>query len=363
MTLRFVRDPRPMQVGFLLLLLTCSAQLTYWLFDEVRYTAAMQQQLRAALETDVESARAMMRMGAHWEDVSRRYPAAVLAPGATLTVSPALLAQLDAARFHRLNRYAWEGAFFLAVLLAAMAVVWRAVREQGELRRRQDDFLAAMSHELKSPLASMRLSVETVALRDPPPARRAELVSRLLADLERLQRVIENVLSASRFSSGESPPTRERLQLADAVSAVAKEMEALLAGGSAMRIDVPSDLEIVADPEAVRTALRNLLHNALRASPGGAQVSVTASAGNGVVRLQIADKGIGFAPDEARRLFTKFYRIQSGDRDRSHSTGLGLYLVRRCVEQDGGTATAESAGIGRGAAFTLSWPRPPGSVT
>lgn len=356
--LRSLRGTRPLQVGFLVLLAVCSAQLAYWMFDEVRYTAAVQQRLRTVAESDVESARAMLRFGARWDEVSHRYPS--VARGAdpvTLSISPALLAQLDAARFHRLNRYAWEGAFFLAVLLAAMAVVSRAVKEQADLRQRQDDFLAAMSHELKSPLASMRLSVETLALRDPPPARRAELVTRLLTDLDRLQRMIENVLTASRLSSGETRHAPERLLLAEAVADVTTEMESHGAeAGVALRVDVAATLEIVADPEAVQTALRNLLHNALRASPNGATVTVTGTLHDGFARLRIADNGIGFPPGEAKRLFQKFYRITGGDRGRSHSTGLGLYLARKCVELDCGTVAAESAGPGRGACFTLSWP-------
>jgi signal transduction histidine kinase len=325
-----LRSARPMQVGFLILLTVCSAQLGYWMLDEVRYTARVEARLRTAYESG------------------------------TPAVDPGVLSRLHEERFHRLNRYAWEGAFFLAVLLASMAVVHRAVREESDLRRRQEDFLAAMSHELKSPLASLRLSVDTIAMRDPPPTRRAELVERLQADLGRLQRMITNVLDTSRLASGEIRGAPERQVLADDVAAVVDEMKGqALDGASRVHVDVPNDLVIVVDPDGVRTVLRNLVHNAIKATNGGGDVHVHAERGDGIVRLQVRDNGTGFPPSEATRLFDKFYRVEGDNRARTGGTGLGLYLVKRCVELDGGTLFAESEGPGRGACFTVTWPAAP----
>jgi len=326
-----LRLTRPLQVGFLVLLAVCSAQMAYWMVDEARYTAEVRARLRAAYE------------------------------GGARPAAPDLVAQLDAERFHRLNRYAWEGAFFLAVLLAAMAVVYQALRDEAELRARQESFLAAVSHELKSPLASLRLSVETLALRDPPAERRAELIRRLLGDLARLERMIANILDTSRVSAAETRTAPERLVLAEEVAAVLDEVREHAADHqSRLRADVPADLQICADPEGVRTVLRNLVHNAIRATDGGGEVAVSAVADNGHVRLQVRDDGIGFPPHEANRVFEKFYRIE-GDAAHARSsagTGLGLFLVYRFAKLDGGSVHAESAGPGRGATFTVSWPAP-----
>lgn len=349
---------RPLQVGFLVLLAVSSAQLVYWMADEVRYTARVQAELREAYEAQAEAARSLLGSGVPWRDVRRIYPALALsADSTTVRVAPTVLARLESARARRLNRYAWEGAFFLAVLLAAMAVVYRTLREQARLRHRQDDFLAAVSHELQSPLASVRLSVETLALRDPPALRRAELVQRLLADLGRLQRMIANILDASRLAATETRSAPERVPLAESVRAVVDELREQAAEQEVtLYTEVPESLAIWADPEGVRTVLRNLLHNGIRAASGGRQVTVRGSEAGASVQLEVRDDGAGFPPKEAARLFEKFYRVDGDAPARASGTGLGLYLVARYVQLDGGRVTAESPGPGGGARFTVTWP-------
>jgi signal transduction histidine kinase len=317
---------RSVQVGFFLLLVVCAAQLAFWMWDEWRYTAMMTERLSAALAAT----------GAGTEQI----------------------AQLQLERGHRLNRYAWEGAFFLAVLLAAMAVVLKALREEAELRRRQEQFLAAVSHEFKSPLASLRLSVETLSLRDPAAAERAELVRRIVVELGRLERMVANTLDTSRLASGgEAHPERVELD------AVAREMTDELAEFAAecgVRVDleVPHGLVVLADRDGVRTVLRNLLHNAIKASPRGGAVRVHGEAELHDVVLEVSDDGVGFPPKDATRLFEQFYRVEGDGSGRMQGTGLGLYLVERLVSHAGGRVRAQSAGHGLGAVFTVRWPRP-----
>jgi signal transduction histidine kinase len=352
------RAVRVTQIGFIVLLLACSAQLAYWMADEFRYTATVRDHRRAAYEDDARWSAELLRSGVPWAQIVASHPEIQLDASGTPQVSPAMLAQLDAERFHRLNRYAWEGAFFLAVLLAAMAVVYTALRDESELRRRQEDFLAAASHELKSPLASLRLSVETMAMRDPPPARRAELVQRLLSDLGRLDQMIANVLSASSLASGQSHSSREQLDLAPIITAVTDELRPLADDGNVkLFVDVPAELSINADREGVESIVRNLVHNSIKASRASAG-TVTVRAGqelNSVVLL-VEDTGIGFDPREAPRLFEKFYRIEANGHERLPGTGLGLYLVRRSADLDDATVSAHSPGPDRGARFSVQWP-------
>ncbi len=354
---RFRESTRPLQVAFLILLAVCIAQLVYWMVDEVNYTARVQATLLEAYEAEADAARALLRSGVAWSDVARLHPdIALSADSTTVQIAPNVIEKLERSRFRRLNRYAWEGAFFLAVLVAAMSVVYRAVREEAVLRDRQENFLAAVSHELKSPLASLRLSAETLAMRDPPVERRRDLVQRLLADLDRLQRMIANILDTSRLSAAETRASPERVPLADSVSAVVEELSEHAAEHRVeLETDVPESLVIWADPEGVHTVLRNLLHNGIKAASGGRRVSVRASGNDGWVQLEVRDEGVGFPPHEAARLFEKFYRAGGAGPDRGGGTGLGLYLVWRCITLDGGRVTGESAGPGRGALFTVSW--------
>lgn len=353
-----LRRTRRLQRGFLVLLVIATAELAWWLVDQVRYTGEVRAQQQARYAADTVAARALLRAGRRWEDVHALFPALTAdADSRTIAVSPVALDELDRQHFHRLDRYAWEGAFFLAVLLGAMAVVYRALREEAELRRRQEQFLAGMSHELKSPLASLRLSVETLAMRDPPAPQRAELVRRMLVELGRLQGMIGNVLDASRLASTEVRRSPEALALTEEVERATEDLADFAAEGH-VQVDVaiPRDLTVLADRDGTRLVLRNLLHNAIKASSPGHAVRLRAERMNGQVKLEVRDEGAGFSPEEGSRLFEQFYRIDRQERGRMQGTGLGLYLVRRHVELDEGTVAAASAGPGQGATFTVTWP-------
>jgi signal transduction histidine kinase len=354
------RVVRLTQMGFIVLLLTCSAQLAYWMADEWRYTQTVREHRRAAYEQQARSSQALLRAGVPWSTIAASEPEIELGADGVPRVSSAMLAQLDADRFHRLNRYAWEGTFFLVVLIGAMGVVYTALREEHSLRRQQDDFLAAASHEFKSPLASLRLSAETVALRDPAPARRAELVQRLLSDIGRLDQLIENVLDASRLSRDHVRASRERVDLATLVASVADELRPLAEDCAVhVRVEIPSGLCVDADPDGVRTIARNLIHNGIKAArPNSGTVHVRAGQDVTGVTIRVEDDGIGFAPDESRGLFQKFHRIEANGQERLPGTGLGLFLVRRCAEIDGAEVSASSDGPGRGARFEVRWPIP-----
>lgn len=349
------RRTRTLQISFLVLLVLCNAQLGWWLVDQVRYTGEMRARSASVLQADVAKATAALRAGAPPAEVRALYPDLRFDAG-TVSVKPSVLVQLDAEQWHRLNRYWWEGAFFLVVLLGAMVVVYRALRDQAELHRRQEGFLATVSHELKSPLASMRLSAETLSLRDPPAQRRAELVERLLQDLARLERLIGNLLDTSRLSEPTIRTSPEALVVGEEVNAAVQEMAVQAAEhNTTVTTDIPEALAIYADRDAVRTVLRNLLHNAVRATAGGSVV-VSARVADGCAHVEVRDNGAGFDPALASRLFGKFYRPTGADRSQRGGTGLGLYLVRRYVELDGGTVGASSNGPGHGACFTVDWP-------
>jgi two-component system phosphate regulon sensor histidine kinase PhoR len=352
------RVVRGTQIGFLILLLTCSAQLAYWMADEWRYTQTVREHRRAAYDEEARSAAALLKAGVPWSQIAAAKPAIEIAADGTPRVSASALAQLDADRFHRLNRYAWEGTFFLVVLVGAMGVVYTALREEHALRRQQEEFLAAASHELKSPLASLRLSAETLAMRDPAAPRRAELVQRLLSDLGRLDQMIANVLDASRLSRVHVRSSREHVDLAPIVASVADELRPLADdSGVTIRTDLGSGLTIDADREAVRTIARNLIHNSIKATRENAgTVTVRGSHDAHGVTVQVEDTGIGFAPSEARGLFQKFHRLEGNGHAGIPGTGLGLYLVRRCAELDGATVSASSEGPGKGARFAVRWP-------
>lgn len=360
MRLSIQRD-RFLQIVLITLFAVSIAQLVFWVLDEAHYTTAVVERVEDLYAADARAANRLFAAGVSDDELTALFPhvrrgAATDAAGA-FHVEPAALAALREGRHSRLNRFGWEGTFFLVVLLAGMGVLYQALRRDADLRKRQQNFLAAVTHEFKSPLASMRLSAETLALRDPAAPKRAELVRRLLDDLERLETMVFNILDTARIEEKQVDLAAERVALDQAIAQILPPFEARAqASGVRLELDVAADAHVHADPHAVRSVLLNLLDNALKATSDGDSVRVSARRDGARVVLEVADDGAGFDPREARRLFDKFYRTGDEMRRRTRGSGLGLYLVARLVESGGGRVEAHSEGLGRGARFRVTWP-------
>lgn len=353
-------DPqRALQLGFVALLAICAAQVVWWIYDEIVYTDRIQTQILEHHRSDLRAARMLIDRGVSRQIVLDLFAELSVGPGGKLRVAPEVSEALDQERFDRLNRYAWEGGFFLLVLAAGVGVLVRAMREDRRLRRRQQNFVAAVSHELKSPVASMRLAAETLVYRDPPAASRRRVLGRLVQDIDRLETMVSNILDTARIEEGELVQNPERLSLAQAADTVAEEMRTI-ARDSGVEIDVTGDaeIEVEIDEVALRSVLRNLMDNSLKATEGGqgSLISVQVGRDGDAALLEVRDDGKGFPPEQAEALFEKFYRPGNEMQRPSRGSGLGLYLVRRLVRMYRGTIEAESGGPGRGARFAIRWP-------
>lgn len=353
-----VPTPRAMQIGVIGLLVTCVAQVTYWIAEESSYTQRVREDLLVEYEQDLPAAARLLEAGVPQEEVFELLPRVVLEDG-EVRLDEADLAQLDEARDRRLNRYRWEGAFFLVALVASMGIVGQALRQRAELMRRQENFIAAVSHEFKSPLASLKLAAETLLMREPEAQSTKRMASRMVDDVERLETMVSNTLDASRISEGKLRLEAQRIELASEVSAVLQQSACRAhVQGVEVRSLVPGGLHATADPIALQTVLRNLVNNAVKSVTlaGGGTVEVHAEQEGRQVRLDVVDDGVGFESRFARRLFEKFYRPGDELRRKSKGSGLGLYIVKRFVEQSGGRIAASSHGPGTGATFSIWLP-------
>jgi two-component system, OmpR family, sensor histidine kinase SenX3 len=354
---------RALQIGFLVLLGTCFAQATYWIVDQVLYTAEVRDRLEDHHAADAGAARWMLNEGAPAPEVRRLFPHLVLTDGPDgVRVEQDYVAALDRERYRRLNRYGWEGAFFLLVLLGSMAVIARVLRQSGELVRRQQNFLAAVSHEFKSPLASLRLSAETLELRELDSTATRRVAGRMVAEVDRLEVMVTDILDAARLGEGRVVPDPLRLDLGEEVARVVGNLACRARPARVeLSAEIPPGLEVWADPAALRAVLSNLLRNAVHsvAASGGGSVRVQAQRESSMIRIEVHDDGTGFEPDEARKLFDKFYRPGDELRRRTPGTGLGLYIVENFVRLAGGRVEATSPGPGQGACFRVHWPIPP----
>lgn len=360
-SLGLLADPaRALEIGFLVLLLVCALQVAWWAYEGITYTETITARRLEHLERDASAARLLLEQGVDPDVLRTAYSQLEIDAGTgTVTVDPGVVQEITESRRQRLNRFVWEGMFFLLVIVAGMAVLIRALRHDAQLRRRQQNFLAAVSHEFKSPLASARLAAETLEMRDPGERSRRTLVKRILGGLDRLDVMVTNILQTTRLEEGHVRIEKRPLPLAPLVEDVVTEMESFAnESGVSIATRIEPELAVSADIEALRSVLRNLLSNAIKAVGGkeGGSVRVDAGSVGEQIVIRVTDDGRGFEPAEGSRLFDKFYRVGSELRRTSEGSGLGLYIVGRLVELHGGKVVAESDGPGRGATFTVLLP-------
>lgn len=351
------RDPsKALLFGFLTLLVVLMIQVGWWMTDHIRYTDSVEREIASLYRADASVVTDFLR-GERPAELESAMPHLEIA-GDEARVRPEALDALGRDSDARRNRYVWEGAFFLAVLIGGMAVLSRAILHDRELRRRQQNFLAAVSHEFKSPLASVRLAAETLVMRSKEPDVQ-RLGGRILEDGERLLRMVDNLLDTARLEEGRQQLARTSVAVERAVSSAAGEF-AERAALSGIEIDARVDPELVlaVDRGALETILRNLLDNAVKAcaAGNGKSIVVTARRDPRGATLAVTDDGIGFPPEEGAMIFEKFHRLGDELRRATAGTGLGLYIVKRLVELSGARIRAESEGPGRGATVTIAWP-------
>lgn len=352
------RDPsKALQVGFLVLLIVSATQVAYWIIENVGYTRDVERRFAELYAADA-AAVAVLSDDASATDPNQLFPHLEISPDTgAANVSADALAALERESAGRTNQYIWEGAFFLVVLLGGMGVLTRTIRHDAELRRRQQNFLAAVSHEFKSPLASIQLAAETIELRAAE-ADSKRLGQRIVEDGERLLRMVDNLLDTTRLEEGRHELAPERTALAAVIRASVDEIaERAERNGIAVTIDAPESLTLSADRTALETMLRNLLDNAIKACSGGSghAIDVRVRQHEGATELSVTDDGRGFSPEDSAIMFEKFYRLGDELRRSSPGTGLGLYIAKRLAELSGARIEAESSGPGRGATVTIRW--------
>ena len=350
------RDPsKALLVGFLTLLVVLVVQVGWWMTDHIRFAGAVEREVAALYRADAEVVSAFLR-GERPAALESRMPHLTI--DGVATVRPSALEELERDSAARRNRYLWEGAFFLVVLIGGMSVLSRAILHDRELRRRQQNFLPAVSHEFKSPLASMRLAAETLVMRSKEPDTQ-RLGKRILDDGERLLRMVDNLLDTAKLEEGRQRLSPTTVDVERAVkNAVGEFAERASHAGITIETRLDPGLALSADPAALATILRNLLDNAIKAcaAGNGRSIVVTATRTDKGAALSIEDDGIGFAPEDAALIFEKFHRLGDELRRSTAGTGLGLYIVKRLVELSGAKVRAASAGPDRGARITIEWP-------
>lgn len=255
------------------------------------------------------------------------------------------------------------GVIFFAVIITGL--VLNTVFLVREIRRNEqhDSFINAVTHELKTPVTTIRLYIETLKTRDVEEAQRREFYDVMLADTDRLLHTVEQVLRAGRAGHRRRQINRAVIDLGALVGECVDAFRARYnLDSQAMRFveSVNGDARALVrgDMDELRAAVSNLIDNAVKYSDEEVQVSVevgTIDERNAIVR--VSDRGVGIPSGQIRRIFKRFYRVPGRVMARVKGTGLGLFIVRSVVKKHGGRVFAESEGAGHGSTFTIQLPR------
>ena len=254
------------------------------------------------------------------------------------------------------------GIIFFSLIIGGM--VLNTIFLVREIRRNEqhDAFINAVTHELKTPVASIRLYLQTLQSRQIDEAKRKEFYQIMLEDADRLHLTIDQVLRAGSASRSNRLAQSTRIDLAAMVQdclAIARNRHHLSpdALNYALKLPAAEPVVVMGDPDELKAAISNLIENAIKYS--GSQVRVLvelAKVDPRRVAVRVRDQGVGIAEPELKRIFKRFYRVPGSVALRVKGTGLGLFIVHSVAKKHGGSVFAESEGTGRGSTFTLQLP-------
>jgi two-component system sensor histidine kinase SenX3 len=254
------------------------------------------------------------------------------------------------------------GVVFFGVLIAGMIINTSFLVREIRRNEQHDSFINAVTHELKTPIASIRLYLETLQSRAVDDTRRQEFYKLMLSDTDRLLGTVEQVLKAGQAAQKGAKHQRAEIEFGGLV----RECIELVRSRhhlqpEAMRYEPGSSnglgVSVFGDAEELRTAVANLLDNAIKYSGGKVDIDVRLESNEKHIVLQVRDRGVGIPQGELKRIFKRFYRVPSRTMAHVKGTGLGLFIVRAIARKHGGKVFAQSAGEGMGTTVTLELPR------
>ncbi|RZK82489.1 MAG: two-component sensor histidine kinase [Pedobacter sp.] len=227
-----------------------------------------------------------------------------------------------------------EGSVFIFLLCVGAYFLHKSIKKEDKLREQQQNFLLSVTHELKSPLAAIKLSIQTIVKRDLDRARQTSLLNNSLKDIERLDDLVENMLLATKIENRSYSFPKEEFDFSEMVMKIADRLQIHSCGcEQVINPNIQPGIKVVGDPFTLSSVVTNLVENAVKYSGPCAEVSVELKNKDGHPFLAVSDKGPGIPDDEKMLIFDKFYRVGDENVRKSKGTGLGLFIVKEVLQK------------------------------
>lgn len=222
-------------------------------------------------------------------------------------------------------KYVAEGVTFMILILIGAAFVYRSVRRQFLLQLQQQNFMMAVTHELKTPIAVARLNLETMQKYSLEPEKQKKLIRMTLQETTRLTSLTNNILISSQLEGGGYKNTKDELDLSDLLKDCLTDFRNRFPERM-FNENIEPDVDVKGDPLLLQLLVNNLLENAIKYSPKEKPITASLKKTTGAITLEIMDEGPGIAEEEKKKIFNKFYRVGNETTRKTQGTGLGLYL-------------------------------------
>jgi signal transduction histidine kinase len=249
-----------------------------------------------------------------------------------------------------------EGLFFLVLISLGAWMIYRALVKTEELKFHQQNFLMAVTHELKTPLSSMKIYLDTLQNEKIPYEKKQDIIPKVKEDTYRLEKLVENILEAGRFERRGYHLNKEQFNLSSMVDETVENIKKHPLGKrlEISKVEFEDNLVVNGDKGALKRAVDAILENSLKYNEQDiVKINISLILKSRFVHLSISDNGIGLTKKDSTRIFNRFYRVGEEIKRSTAGSGLGLFLCREIIKAHSGTVEAVSEGIGKGVSFNI----------
>jgi K+-sensing histidine kinase KdpD len=235
-----------------------------------------------------------------------------------------------------------EGIVFIGILLLGIFQIRKTFKREAELSQQQQNFLSSVSHELKSPIASTKLQLQTLQKHELSREKQKEIIANAINDTERLNNLLENILLATKIENNIYSLHKENYNLSDYITEGMNQTIESFHYKQKILLTIEPDIYMNIDRTNFPSIILNLLENAVKYSPDNSTITVDLKKQNQKIILSVADQGAGISDKERTKIFQKFYRVGNEETRRTKGTGLGLYIVNYLVGEHNGTISVKN---------------------